>query len=115
MQTAPHPTDFFIVHAHFTFLRQGQPVQQWGSLSDGPCDRIEALDAISDHFHKRDMPRPTLANVRVFHFQADVPARDVTEDLLAELEVEPADDEAAEQDACNRADDAAKLAREAAA
>lgn len=90
MQYAPHATDFYIVHAHFTFLRQGQIVQQWGSLSDGPYDRDEALDAIADHFHKRDMPRPTLANVRVFHFQPDVPARDVTEDMLAALDQEDA-------------------------
>lgn len=88
MQTAPHPTDFYVVHAHFTFLRLGQLVQSWGSLSDGPCDRTEALDCISDHFHPRDMPRPTLQNVRVFHFPDDAPARDVTEDILAELEAE---------------------------
>lgn len=90
MQTAPHPTDFYVVHAHFTFLRQGQLVQQWGSLSDGPVGRDEALDAISDHFSKRDSAKPTLDNVRVFHFQADVPARDVTEDMLADLEAEAA-------------------------
>lgn len=87
-QTAPHPSDFYVVHAHFTFLRQDQLVQQWGSLSDGPCDRTEALDCISDHFSKRDSAKPTLANVRAFHFQDDVPARDVTGDILAELEAE---------------------------
>lgn len=115
MTKHPFPGDFYVVFTLFTHPRNHRETTEWGNLSDGPCTRTEALDAISDHFHKRDMPRPTLANVRVFHVQADVPARDVTEDMLAEIEAEVTDEEAAEQDACNRADDACKLAREEAA
>ena len=83
----PHPTEFYVVHALFTFQRQHQSVTQWGSLSDGPCDREEALDCISDHFRRK---MPTLQNLRVFLFQSDAPARDVTEDMIAALTAEAA-------------------------
>lgn len=111
MQT--HPQEFFVVHALLTFQRNHRSVTQWGSLSDGPYDRTEALDCISDHFREE---APTLENLRVFHFQDDVPARDVTEDILAEVEArlnpELSDEEYAEQYACDRADEWVKLQRE---
>jgi hypothetical protein len=115
MQLTPFPSEYYDVFAKFTHPRNHRETTVWGNLSDGPCTRTEALDAVSDWFAKRGMPQPTIQNVRVMHIQADVPARDVTEDVLAELAREMTDAEAAEQDACNRADDACKLAREEAA
>lgn len=81
----PHPADFYVAHQLFTFHRDHQEVTQWGSLTDGPADRADVLDSI------REMKiTPTLAVLRVYHFRDDAPARDVTEDMIAEAFVEEA-------------------------
>lgn len=80
MRSAPYPSEFFVVHRLFTGKPFAAPT--WGSLSDGPYDRTEALDCIADSFHGEEA---TLDNLRVWHFQPDVPARDVTEDMIALL------------------------------
>lgn len=72
-----HPTDFYTAHRLFTFQRQGKTVTEWGGLTDGPADRAELMEAL----HEFDS-YPTLQTLRVYHFQADVPARDVTEDVI---------------------------------
>lgn len=82
MHGHPHPTEFYVAHALFAFFQARQQVTKWGSLSDGPCDRHEVLDYVREHFRAA---RPNLANLRVFHFQSDAPARDVTEDMIAVL------------------------------
>jgi hypothetical protein len=107
------PSDYYDVFALFTHPRNHGISTAWGNLSDGPVTRDEALECVADYF--RGWSQPSTRTVRVMHVQADVPARDVTEDILAELEREMTEEEAAEQWACERADDAAKLAREEAA
>lgn len=109
------PSDYYDVFALFTHPRNHSISTAWGNLSDGPITRDEAIACVADYFGKSGMPQPTTQKVRVMHVQADVPARDVTEDILAALEREMTEEEAAEQAACERADDAAKLAREEAA
>ena len=79
--THPHPTEFYIAHRLFTFGRNGQTVTEWGSLTDGPADRADVLEAIRED---RGVAQLSLQTLRVYHFQADVPARDVTEDVLAD-------------------------------
>ena len=83
----PHPSDFYIVHALMTCHRNGQTVTEWGSLSDGPYDRTQAMHCVSDHFRRET---PTLQNLCVIHVQDDVRARDVTEDMIGEIEAEVA-------------------------
>jgi len=89
MQTAAaHPTEFYIVHHLFTGLRLNGPV--WGNLTDGPADLAEAWQAFVE-----GVDAPTRQNVYVLHVQADVPARDVTEDwVLRWAENFASDDEA---------------------
>ena len=90
MTKPPFPRDFYVAFTLFTFTRLRGEVTEWGNLTDGPHSRTEVLDAISDYFHPKDKPRPSLANVKVFHFRDDAPARDVTEDIINELEAEVA-------------------------
>lgn len=106
-----HPADFFIVHALITFSRNRLPITQWGSLSDGPYDRDEAMAAVTDHF--RDGP-PTLGTLYVRHCREGEADRDVSEDFILEWEAAnaPTEDEMMEQAACDRADDYAHYARE---
>ena len=69
-----HPTDFYIAHRTVD-LGKG-PV--WANLTDGPCDYAELIDERLPW----DEQAPTLENTRIWHFQGDVPCRDVTEDVL---------------------------------
>ncbi len=89
-----HPTDFYIVHHLFS----GQAFPRgpvWGTLTDGPADRDDVIREIREF----NGDRMTLATLRVWHFQADVQVRDVTEDILAEAYADPelTDEERAEQ------------------
>lgn len=75
--TRHHPTDFYVVHVFCAGF--GNP---WASLTDGPADLTEAKEAIYDRF--RDSA-PTSDDICVLHFQADVSARDVTEDVIQDM------------------------------
>ena len=80
--TAPkHPTDFYIAHRVFSGAPFKAPI--WGSMTDGPEDRDDVVARILDDMIRRDCSEPSLATVKVWHFQDDVPPRDVTEDVLA--------------------------------
>jgi hypothetical protein len=79
-----HPADFYIAHRLYTFRRLHKSVTEWGSFTDGPEDRQHVLDLVADWQHEGGEHTPALTTLRVWHFQADVPARDVTEDILAE-------------------------------
>lgn len=79
-----HPTDFYIAH-HLYSGRAFPNGPVWGCLTDGPEELSEVLDRLRDlsigpHVMTNDIP--SLENVRIWHFQDDVPARDVTEDVL---------------------------------
>lgn len=76
--TCNHPKDFYIAH-HLYSGRAFPKGPVWGALSDGPEDRRQVIDRINEMGDDA-----TLATIRVWHFQDDVPARDVTEDILAE-------------------------------
>lgn len=69
-----HPANFYIAHRTID-LGEG-PV--WGSLTDGPCDLGELMEI----YLPFDEQAPTMENTRIWHFQGDVPTRDVTEDIL---------------------------------
>ena len=76
----PHPTDFFIIHIWYEGYGHG-----WGNLSEKPIlNQAEAesqlQDAMRDSFHGA-----SLETVKVWRFQSDVPARDVTEDVLRSI------------------------------
>ena len=105
-----HPANFYIAHRVFN-LRSGL---EWGALSDGPLGKDDMSDKIADSF---DDEAPTLGNLRVWWFQDDVPARDVTEDFILawELDHAPTEEEMEEQRLCDAADDYAHLQREYAA
>ena len=77
-----HPTDFFIAHRLFRFLRRGS-VEQWGNLTDGPVDKAQLMEDLRND-PSRD--QHSLQNLRVWHFQADVDPRDVTEDIIDEFQ-----------------------------
>jgi hypothetical protein len=85
-----HPKEFYIAHAvHSGRAFPSGPV--WGALTDGPEDRDQVIARICDGF-----PEADLGTLRVWRFQDDVPARDVTDDILAEvsaLQVEPSEDD----------------------
>lgn len=73
-----HPKDFYIAHAVYSGRAfPSGPV--WGSLTDGPEYRDKVISRILD-----DFPEADTGTLRVWRFQDDVPARDVTEDILAE-------------------------------
>lgn len=81
MVSAPYPRTFYIAHMLF----EGAPFREggeWGEITDGPADWSDLREAIVCHFRAEP---PTLANLRIWHFQPDVPARDVTEDVIAVL------------------------------
>lgn len=94
MTTPAHPQDFYIAHRVYTFSRNHQPVTEWGAMTDGPEDREGILERVTDWMKEarsmawpvKEAHEPSLATLRVWHFQADVPARDVTEDILGEVE-----------------------------
>lgn len=69
-----HPTDFYIAHRSVD-LGNG-PV--WCNITDGPCDYAELIEVRLPW----DEQAPTLQNTRIWHFQDDVPTRDVTEDVI---------------------------------
>lgn len=78
-----HPTDFYIAHRLFRFGRLGQDREEWGNLTDGPADKAQLMDDLrNDPSHDQH----SLQNLRVWHFQADVPPRDVTEDIINEFQ-----------------------------
>lgn len=78
-----HPTDFYVAHRLFAgraFI--AGPV--WGALTDGPEDRNEVIDRLNEWARDPEAwNSPDLTTLRVWHFQDDVPPRDVTEDVLA--------------------------------
>jgi hypothetical protein len=78
-----HPTNFFIAHRLFSG-RAFPKGPVWGALTDGPEDRGEVVDRICEWAAEDDDQKPSLATLRVWWFQDDVPVRDVTEDVLAE-------------------------------
>jgi hypothetical protein len=80
----PHATDFYIAHHLYSNPRAFPNGPVWGALSDGPEDRRQVIDRINELVDEGT--EPTLKNVRVWHFQADVPVRDVTEDIIADAE-----------------------------
>lgn len=80
-----HPTDFYIAHRLYTLNRNHVTVTKWGSFTDGPEDRQSVLYLIADALPEHGNGQPlSLDNLRVWHFQSDVPVRDVTEDMLAD-------------------------------
>lgn len=86
-----HPTDFYIAHRLFRFGRNVaqiiQTAEEWGNLTDGPADKAQLMDSLRND-PSRD--QHSLQNLRVWHFQTDVPPRDVTEDIINELGAEAA-------------------------
>lgn len=78
---APYPSEFYIAHALFT----GHPFPPggtWGDITDGPVDWHELREKIAETF--RDEP-PTRDELKVWHFQADVAPREVSEDVIGVL------------------------------
>jgi hypothetical protein len=75
--TRNHPSDFYVAH-HLYSGRAFPKGPVWGALTDGPEEWREVIDRINE------LEDASLETVRVWHFQDDVPARDVTEDMLAE-------------------------------
>ncbi len=84
MNYPKHPTDFYIAHRVFAGVAFPKgPV--WGSLTDGPEYLEDVVEQIIDgmcYYELSDHVAPSLDTVRVWHFQDDVPPRDVTEDVL---------------------------------
>jgi len=79
MKLPPHPTDFYTAHRIFAGRSfPNGPV--WGGLTDGPETRNEVIDRILSEF-----PEATLETLIVWRFQDDVPARDVTDDILSDV------------------------------
>ena len=80
MNPPPHPTDFYTAHRIFSGRSfPNGPV--WGALTDGPETRSEVIDRIVN-----ECPEATLSTLIVWRFQDDVPARDVTDDILSDVE-----------------------------
>jgi hypothetical protein len=77
-----HPTDFYVAHRLYRFWRLGS-VEAWGNLTDGPADKAQLMEGLRND-PSRDMH--SLQNLRVWHFQDDVPPRDVTEDIINEFQ-----------------------------
>ena len=85
-----HPTNFYIAHRVYSG-RAFPNGPTWGAMTDGPEDRAALVDRISS-----DFPEADLGTLRVWRFQDDVPARDVTDDILSEvaaMQVDPSDDD----------------------
>lgn len=77
-----HPTDFYV--AHRVYFGKPWPTGAWGALTDGPEDRQQVLDRIADWACDSGDTKPSIHALRVWHFTPDCPARDVTEDMLAD-------------------------------
>jgi hypothetical protein len=79
MSAHPHPSSFYVAH----ILYSGRAFPKgpvWGALTDGPEELAEVIDRLNGW--ERD-DAPTIATLKVWRFQDDVPPRDVTEDVLA--------------------------------
>ena len=79
--TTPHPQNFYVAHRLFPGKRGTAPA--WGALTDGPEELDDVIARIWDMRSEQWGYMPTLEQVRVWHFQDDVPPRDVTEDVLS--------------------------------
>jgi hypothetical protein len=80
----PHPQDFYTAHRVFTGRAfPNGPV--WGALTDGPEDLEDVLERLWGMRSEAWGEMPTRDVVMIWHFQDDVPPRDVTEDVLALL------------------------------
>lgn len=80
MTHAPYPSDCYIVHRWFD-----GPIDMWGDIGGGPVATAEDVrHAILESFRDDYYPAwpANLTTVRVWRLQHDVPARDVTEDIL---------------------------------
>lgn len=83
-----HPADFYVAHRLFIVSRRGEPTPEWGGLTEGPADLTDVLREIGEWAGSPvALNAPSPATLRVWHFQPDVPARDVTEDVLERLMV----------------------------
>lgn len=81
MVSAPYPAEFWIAHKLFT----GHPFPacgSWGDITDGPADWHELREKIVDQFRHE---APTLATLKVWHFQPDAAPREVAEDVIGVL------------------------------
>lgn len=73
----PYPASYYQIDRW-----QGHPIYCWGNVSDGPCEEIEGvIDLLIDAFGGSAVPAD-LRTVKVMYHASDVPARDVTEDVL---------------------------------
>ena len=84
------PTEFYAVYRLFSAHAIRRSAPSWGMISDGHCDRSEAIEAIIDSFDDRSQRLglvPTLENVLAVKVNlSEGTSRDVTEDMLAEME-----------------------------
>jgi hypothetical protein len=75
----PYPTDFYLVH----FFARGA-INAWLDSGDGPIDTLaEVIQRIRAEFSGYANPF-NASHVKVWRF-SDAPARDVTEDVIAEI------------------------------